>query len=311
MNRNRILVTGGAGFIGSHTVDLLLTQGKAVVVLDNLVSGHIENLQMQHPDLEFIEGDVLEYPLVADLMRGCDAVMHLAAIASVPRSLAEPLYTAQVNTIGTLNVLEAIRRSKRDIRLVYASSSAVYGDARQLPCVETAASAAECSSPYALQKMQSEEYAALYAKLFGISSLGMRYFNVYGPRQDPSSPYSGVISLFMDAYRQDQEFTVYGDGKQTRDFIYVSDIAFANALALQSDYHGVMNIGTGIQQTLLDLIGHIEEAGKHPAKVKYTDARHGDIRDSYGDVSQAKTHLGFKSTIPLSAGMKTMLSAAR
>lgn len=308
MKKNRILITGGAGFIGSHTADLLLQQGKQVVVLDNLSTGNINNLPIDHPKLTFIEGDILEYDLLTRLIADCDAVLHLAAIASVPRSLELPVYTLQVNTQGTMHILEAIRKANRPIRFVYASSSAVYGEAMDLPCVESAASVDAAMSPYALQKAQSEEYAKLYERLFAVKSLGLRYFNVYGPRQDPASPYSGVISLFLEAYRSNKEFVIYGDGKQSRDFIYVSDVAYANALALESNYSGALNIGTGKSQTLLDLVNCIEQSGKRKARYRYDDNRPGDIRESYGCTSKAQLELGFTAKIPLVEGISLLLN---
>src|SRR3990167_9899318 len=208
----RILVTGGAGFIGSHTVELLLQQGKQVVVLDNLSYGKQANLNLQHPDLEFIEGNILEYPLLVDLLSSCDAVLHLAALSSVQQSIEHPIYSFQVNTQGFLHVLQAVYKAKRPIRLVYASSAAVYGNLAQLPCREDQPLMGLPLSPYALQKMHNEQYAHLYKELHGIPSLGLRYFNVYGQRQDPQSPYSGVISRFVDSYLKDHELTLFGDG---------------------------------------------------------------------------------------------------
>lgn len=302
----RILVTGGAGFIGSHTVDLLLAQEREVVVLDNLSSGKLENLNLKHPNLELIEGDVLEYPLIADLIKNCDAVLHLAAIASVPKSIIQPIYTTQVNVQGLLHVLQAITEVKPSVRLVYASSSAIYGQPSQLPCREDRAFDYQPLSPYALQKQQDEQWANLYAPLHQISSLGLRYFNVYGERQDPSSPYSGVISLFIDAYQKDQEATVFGDGTQTRDFIYVGDVARANWLALQSSVTGMLNIATGRPQTILELIQCIEATGNHPLKKRFAAPRSGDIYASYANVEKAKQVLDFQSQIPLDEGIQRL-----
>jgi len=303
----RILVTGGAGFIGSHTVDLLLRQGKQVVVLDNLSSGKMTNLQLNHPDLEFIEGDVLEYPLVADLTSSCDAVLHLAAIASVPQSIDNPIYTFQVNTQGFLHVLEAVRALKRPVRLVYASSAAVYGEAKTLPCRDDEPLLGSLLSPYALQKIHDEHYADLYNRLHGIPSLALRYFNAYGVRQDPASPYSGVISRFIEAYQQGADLTIFGDGKQSRDFIDVADIALANWLALQSSYAGALNIATGKPQTLLELIKYMELAGSKPASVKMLPERPGDIKSSYGSIDLANTSIGFKAAISLQNGIKNLV----
>lgn len=303
MKRRRVLVTGGAGFIGSHTIDWLLEQGRQVIVLDNLSSGKSDYLPLKHPDLEFIEGDVLEYPLVLDLMRGVDAVLHLAAVASVPMSIDHPAFTLQVNTLGFLHVLEAVRHAGHPIRLVYASSAAVYGNASALPCRDDAPLTAQPLSPYALQKLSCEQYANLYALLHGVKSMGMRYFNVYGLRQDPRSPYSGVISRFLEAYHQRVPMRIYGDGGQSRDFIHVADVARANLLALDSDEVGVMNIATGEPQTLLQLIEYLEAAGKHPAKKQLEPVRPGDIRTSYADIRQAEARLGFRFSLPLKEGM--------
>src|SRR3990167_5065299 len=308
---DRILVTGGAGFIGSHTVDFLLRQGKQIIVLDNLFSSKLNRLDLQHPNLEFIEGDVLEYPLVVDLLESCDAVLHLAAIASVQYSIEHLIYSFQVNTQGFLHVLEAIRQANRPIRLVYASSAAVYGHTQQMPCCDSTPLLGELLSPYALQKVNNEEYAKLYAQLHWIKSLALRYFNVYGIGQDPQSPYSGVISRFLDAYHKDAELTIFGDGKQSRDFIHVDDVVKANWLALQSNMSGVFNIATGEAQTLLDLVHYLEMAGNRPAKFHFEPAKSGDIKASYADIRMAEEQLGFRYTISLQEGMKMMFDELR
>jgi nucleoside-diphosphate-sugar epimerase len=300
----RILVTGGAGFIGSHTVDLLLSEGRQVVVLDNLSSGKLVNLDLTNPDLEFIEGDVLEYPYLQELIRDCDAVLHLAAIVSVPLSIEHPIYTFQVNTQGSLHVLQAVHQSARPIRIVQASSAAVYGNVESLPCRDDVPLPGNVLSPYALQKIHAEEYAALYFRMYGIKSLSLRYFNIYGSRQHPESPYSGVISRFIDAYQKDKELTIFGDGLQSRDFIHVSDVAKANWLALQSDYNGALNIATGKAQTLLQVIDYLNATGDKPAKKTFLPERVGDIKASYAATTMAETHLGFKSAVSLEDGMK-------
>lgn len=303
----RILVTGGAGFIGSHTIDLLLSQGHQVTVLDNLSSGQLKNLDLKHPNLSFIEGDILEYPLLEELIDVNDAVLHLAAIASVPLSIEDPIYTFQVNTQGLLHVLQAIQKARREIRLVYASSAAVYGNLSILPCRDDLPLSGLPLSPYALQKIHAENYADLYQRLHGVKSLGLRYFNVYGKRQDPTSPYSGVISRFLDAYRNEGKVTIFGDGQQSRDFIYVNDVAIANALALQSDYHGILNIATGEPQTLLQLVEYIQEAGDHALAPFFEPARFGDIQSSFGSTKNASQTLGFKYAISLREGIKLMM----
>lgn len=307
MMPQRILVTGGAGFIGSHTVDLLLRQGKEVIVLDNLSSGKMANLNLLHPDLQFIEGDVLEFPLVEDLLTSCDAILHLAAIASVQQTIDDPIYSFQVNTQGFLHILEAVHKVKRPIRVVYASSAAVYGNVSELPCRDDAPLTRQPLSPYALQKLHDEDYADLYAHLHGIKSLGLRYFNVYGLRQDPNSQYSGVISRFLDAYKKDIELTVYGDGRQSRDFISVADVAIANSLALQSSFSGALNIATGKEQTLLHIIDCIQSAGSTPAKLQFEPERAGDVRASYALTKMAEQHLGFRYSVSLEDGMRVMV----
>lgn len=307
MTVKRVLVTGGAGFIGSHSVRRLLSQGNEVVVLDNLSSGKLDRLDLTNPDLEFIEGDILEYPLLVDLVKDCDAVLHLAAIASVPMSIENPIYTFQVNTQGLLHVLEAIRVSANPIRCVYASSAAVYGDASVLPCDDAAPLSSPPLSPYALQKIEDEQYAALYHRLHGVRSLGLRYFNVYGRDQDPSSPYSGVISRFIDGYQAGKELMVFGDGLQSRDFVHVSDVALANELAINSDYQGVMNIATGQAETLLDLLTYIGDAGGVAARFNCLPARIGDIRASYGKPDLANEELQFATSVTLRDGVKSLL----
>lgn len=308
MKPQHILVTGGAGFIGSHTVDALLNDGRAVTVLDNLSSGSILNLPMNHPNLTFIEGDILEYPLVAELLADVEAVLHLAAIASVPKTIELPAYTLQVNTLGFIHILEAVRQLNRPLRVVYASSAAVYGDAPTLPCDDRKPLEAPPLSPYALQKLNCEQYAALYLHLHQVNSLGLRYFNVYGSRQDPNSPYSGVISRFLEAYAKDEILTVLGDGLQNRDFIHVSDIARANVLALDSSVSEAMNIATGHPQTLLQLIEYIEEAGGQLAKKQFAPARAGDIRASYATTVLAEQLLHFQAKTPLKTGIAELVA---
>ena len=303
----QILVTGGAGFIGSHTVDLLLAQGKNVVVFDNLLSGKLSNLDLSHPQLKFIQGDILDYPALFAAMADCDAVLHLAALPSVPKSIEDPIGSLRVNTQGFLHILQSIREMKKSIRLVYASSAAVYGAAERLPCSDEWQPNG-LLSPYALEKASNEYYADLFARLFGITSLGLRYFNVYGVRQDPDSPYSGVISKFIEWYQRDRAITIFGDGKQSRDFIYVSDIARANALALQNDYCGVLNVATGVPETLQNLVQYIEAVGGKPARLNYAAARAGDIIESYAKVDSAEKHLGFRSETPLAQGIRSLLA---
>lgn len=303
-----ILVTGGAGFIGSHTTDLLLQSGMKVVVFDNLVSGKLTNLDLFNPNLEFVPGDILDYPALLAQIKRCDAVLHLAALPSVPKSIEDPIHSLKINMQGFLHVLQGVREAGRSVRVVYASSAAVYGDASQLPCNDEMAVLAPALSPYALEKATNERYADLYARLFDVSCLGLRYFNVYGQRQDPGSPYSGVISKFMDCYERGEDITILGDGLQSRDFISVRDVARANVAALQSDYAGVLNIATGKPETLLNLVNYIEQAGMRSARIHHGPSRAGDIRESYATTAKAEQALSFFSQISLAEGIHLLMN---
>lgn len=304
----RILVTGGAGFIGSHTVDLFLQQGAQVVVLDNLVTGKVTNLNLFHPNLRFVQADVLDYPVLAKEVAVCDVILHLAALPSVVQSLADPMQSLTVNSGGFLQVLQAIREINPAIRLIYASSAAVYGADAALPCSDEIPLPSAPLSPYALEKANNERYADLYHRLFGIKSLGLRYFNVYGTRQLPGSPYSGVISKFIERYQKKEPITVFGDGQQSRDFIHVADIARANGLAVQSDYCGALNIATGIPETVVSLIKYIELAGGEKAQLEFLAPRAGEIAHSYARVAKAKDQLTYRYEIGLAEGIRSLLS---
>lgn len=307
MTLNKVLVTGGAGFIGSNSVNYFLEQGLEVIVLDNLHSGKLTNLNLQHPNLEFIEGDILEFPFLADLIKQVDAVLHLAAIPSIQESIHNPIYTFQVNLQGTLHVLEAVRQAKQPPATVLASSAAVYGEQSELPHRDSVPHYKIPGSPYALHKFQVEEYADLYSSLFGISSICLRYFNVYGPKQDPSSQYSGVISRFLAASQSDRHCTIFGNGEQTRDFIHVSEVARANLLALQKqDLHAKLNIATGIPHSLLNLIQCIEETSEGKMIIDFQPKREGDIEASYGSTKEAKEKIGFENKISFSEGIKKL-----
>jgi UDP-glucose 4-epimerase len=304
-----ILITGGAGFIGSHTADLLLQSGQRVIVYDNLVTGKLTNLDLFNPNLEFVPGDVLDYSKLLAQVKRADSVLHLAALPSVPKSIEDPIHSLQVNTQGFLHVLEAIRESEKAIRLVYASSAAIYGSAAKLPCEDEMCALENVTlSPYALEKANNERYADLYARLFGIQSLALRYFNVYGPRQDPESPYSGVIAKFIERYHKQEAITIWGDGKQSRDFIYVTDVARANVLALTSTTTAVLNIATGVPETLMSLMHYIEEAGGQLAQQHFATPRVGDIRESYASTQKAEQQLGFRYALSLQDGIRLLLT---
>lgn len=250
---------------------------------------------------------MLEYPFLAELIAQCDAVLHLAAIVSVPRSLKQPVLSFQINTQGFLHVLQAVYKSGRFIPIVHASSAAVYGGQTTI-CRDDIDLSHQALSPYALQKIHAEDYGRLYQQLYGIKSIALRYFNVYGPRQDASSPYSGVISRFLAAYQGNEAITIFGDGLQTRDFIHVSDVARANWLALQSQCAGPFNIATGESHTLLQAIDYINKINRQPLNITFMKAREGDIIHSSASIQKAETELGFKFLLPIQDGIQQMIN---
>jgi UDP-glucose 4-epimerase len=307
----QVLITGGAGFIGSHTADALLAQGVAVRVMDNFSNGKHANLDasaMAATRLTLIHGDVRDAATVDAAMTDVDAVLHLAAQVSVPLSVADPVASSTHNIAGFLNVLDAVRRHKVP-RMVYASSAAVYGVPEALPLTE--ANTARPVSPYGLEKFINDQYAALYLDLYGVSSVGMRYFNVYGPRQDPKSPYAGVISKFADGLEGGKPLRVFGDGLQTRDFIYVGDVARANLLALQGDVTGVLNVGTGTSVTLLELIEAMKEAFGKSAEVQHEPPATGDIAHSATHPARLKQSLGWQTDTRLVQGLRALAESLR
>ena len=300
----KVLITGGAGFIGSHTADLLLNQGIPVRVLDNLSSGHRHNLPKSHPQLEFIEGDITDSVTVNDAMQGVSHCLNLAAQVSVVASLEDPEFSAMQNIIGFVNVLNAAQKQSID-KLVYASSAAIYGEPSEFPLTEQAVKAQ--LSPYGLEKQVNEEYANMYERIYGLKSLGQRYFNVFGPRQDPKSPYAGVIALFVDRISAGQSVTVFGDGLQTRDFIYVGDVARANVAALQSQTCGACNIATGKQTTLLDLIEILSSISGNSCEVSHDAPREGDIQHSLANPSRMHEKLGLKAETGIEQGLRNLI----
>lgn len=304
-NKNIALVTGGAGFIGSHTVEALLALGWHVRVLDNFSSGCIEYLPESHSALAVLDADVRDYSAVSLAAAGVDACLHLAAQVSVTRSIEDPALSAQHNITGWLNVLQAARANQVD-RVVYASSVAVFGDNAHLPLVEN--SPLQPISPYGLEKRVDEDYAGMFRKLYGLSTLGLRYFNVFGPRQDPSNPYAGVITRFVSHLKQGKPLTVYGDGTQSRDFIFVKDVAQANAAALSSRAEGVLNVGTGHRVSLLDLISLLGKITGESTVLDFQPAREGDILHSYGDNAAISKVLNFSTKWSLEAGLRELVS---
>ena len=301
----RVLVTGGAGFIGSHSVDALLADGAFVRVLDNFSAGKRDNLPASER-LEIITGDIRDAGVVRQAMSGMSHVLHLAAQVSVQASIEQPFDSHTHNITGFVTVLDAARQARVG-RMVYASSAAVYGTPARLPLDETAPTMA--LSPYGLEKIVNDQYAELYRALYAYSSLGMRYFNVYGPRQDPRSPYAGVISKFVDGVRQNGDLRVFGDGLQTRDFVYVEDVARANVAALKSELAGVCNIGTGHSVTLRDMLVVLQQISAKKLSVEYLPARAGDIRDSATRVERMNQQLGCQAHTSLQVGLGSLMDS--
>ena len=297
-----VLITGGAGFIGSHAAEALLSAGETVRVLDDFSTGRRENLAGMSGALEIIEGDVGERQTVAAAMRGCDRVLHLAAIASVTRSFEDPATTEAVNVGGTANVLAAARGAGVR-RVVLASSCAVYGTTDALPVGEAAAASSE--SPYAQSKLRGEELCRAACEPGGLDAGVLRFFNVYGPRQDSSSDYSGVIAVFMDRLSGGRPCTVYGDGHQTRDFVFVTDVVAACRRALDGRRLNAVpvNIGTGVETSLLDVLAALTRASGRDPGVRFGAARDGDIRHSRAACERAAELLGFRPTVAFPDGL--------
>jgi UDP-glucose 4-epimerase len=301
----RILVTGGAGFIGSHLVERLSAGGHSVRVLDNLSTGKRENLRGVD-DVDFVVGDVCAVIDVDRAMEGMEAVFHLAAVASVQASVEDPVGTHGSNFMGTLNLLEAARR-RRIRRFIYASSAAVYGETRELPVSEETA---VCPlSPYAADKLAGEHYLLFYARKYGLAATAFRFFNVYGPRQDPSSPYSGVISIFTQRIRAGEPVTIYGDGTQTRDFIYVADLAEILYRSLDNTKTDgqVLNVGRGIECSLLEILAELERLSGTTVERRYRPARIGDIYRSCAAIERLVQLLGYKPPTPVAEGLHRLL----
>ncbi len=303
----KVLITGGAGFIGSHLADHLLAAGREVVVLDNLSTGKRENLPDRAPRFRFVEGDIRSLDTARDCMEGVGAVVHLAAVASVQASIDDPIATHQTNFDGTLNLLEAARAAGVR-RFLYASSAAVYGDNAELPVAES--TRPQPLSPYAADKLAGEHYLNYYASKHGLATTAFRFFNIYGPRQDPSSPYSGVISIFVDRVRAGMPVTVFGDGCQTRDFVFVGDLVALLASALERDsLTGVtVNVGTGVECSLLQLLAALENLVGRPIVRRHQDARVGDIVRSCADIGHLRNCFDAVPSTPIREGLRTLVA---
>jgi UDP-glucose 4-epimerase len=304
----RFVVTGGAGFIGSTLVRQLLTEPDAdVLVIDNFLTGHARNLEEVSSRISFNEADIRDYAATAKALAGAEVVFHLAAIPSVPRSIHEPAPSHEVNIDGTFNVFRACAEAKVR-RVVYAASSSAYGDTEVLPKVESMLPRPK--SPYAVQKLMGEYYASVFHECFAMETVALRFFNVYGERQDPSSPYSGVLSLFMRALIEQRPPTLFGDGEQTRDFTYVEDVAGLCVKASQAPGVGgkMYNAGNGNRYTLnhvWNLLQKIEGVSLPP---KYAAPREGDVRDSQADTMAARRDLGHDPQFTLEQGLRRTLA---
>jgi UDP-glucose 4-epimerase len=296
------LVTGGAGFIGSHLVEALAAQGCMVTVLDDLSSGRLSNLESVKDQIRFIQGDIRDEEILGTAIQGCEVVFHQAAVVSVTQTVEAPVDSANINELGTLKVLDAARRHQVQ-GVVLASSSAVYGDPPQLPKTETMTP--RPLSPYAVQKYTNELYAAIYHRLYGLQTVCLRYFNVYGPRQDPSSPYSGVISIFISRALKNESPVIYGDGRQTRDFVFVRDVVQANLLAAtQTDAAGqVFNIGTSDSVDINSLWELTAKFTHCSRAARYVDPRPGEIMHSLSSIQKAGQILDFQPQVGLGSGL--------
>jgi len=301
----RYLVTGGAGFIGSHLAEALVGRGEEVRVVDNLSTGKRVNLS-RLPGVEFLEGDLVEIDVARHAVAGIDYVLHQAAIPSVPRSVKDPITSNRSNIDATLNVLVASRDAGVR-RLVYAGSSSAYGDTPTLPKHE--GMPPRPLSPYALQKLVGEQYAEMFTRLYGFETVTIRYFNVFGPRQDPSSPYSGVISLFISALVDGRQPTIFGDGEQSRDFTYVANVVDGVLRACRTP--GVagrsINVATSRRVTLNQLFATLKELVGASVEPLYAEPRPGDVRHSQADISLARQALGYEPSVSFEEGLRLTL----
>jgi nucleoside-diphosphate-sugar epimerase len=299
----RYLVTGGAGFIGSNTVDELVRRGHSVAVLDDCSAGNEQNLRDVSAKIDLFRGSITNLDDVRKACDGADYVLHLAARTSVPRSVKDPLETNNINIDGTLNVLVAARDAKVR-RLVYAASSAAYGDTPTLPKRESMTPSP--ISPYGVTKFVGELYAGVFGRCYGLETVSLRYFNVFGPRQDPSSPYSGVLSKFMLALIEGTQPVVFGDGEQSRDFNFVENVVQANLLACEAPGCAgkVLNIGTGGRFTLNETLRLLEKISRKKAVAKYDPPRAGDILHSQADISESRKMLGYDPKVGFEEGIR-------
>ena len=308
MTTARYLVTGGAGFIGSHIAETLLECGEAVRIFDNLATGKQTNLAALKGHVQIIQGDLRDFDAVKAATQGVEVVFHQGALASVPRSIADPIASLETNVNGTQNVLLAARDA--DVRrVIYASSSSVYGNTPTLPKHE--AMPTQPMSPYAVQKLTGELLCRVFTQIYGLETVALRYFNVFGPRQDPSSQYAAVIPRFLTALIQRRRPIVFGDGEQTRDFTYIANVVQANLLAATSPNASghVMNVGCGEQFSLNTVLHVAGELLNVTPNAEYREPRPGDVRDSRADISLAQQFLSYNSIVGFREGLRRTLDA--
>ncbi|MDP6775145.1 MAG: SDR family oxidoreductase [Candidatus Latescibacteria bacterium] len=299
----RCLVTGGAGFIGHNLIRALLDEGHTVRVLDNLSTGKRDNLGPFQDRIELIEGDLRSYHIVHEAVRNIDVVFHQGALPSVPRSVKDPITTNQVNVEGTLNLLDAAQDTGVR-RVVYASSSSIYGENDRLPKKEDMTP--QPISPYAVAKLAGEKYCQVFTRTYGLETVCLRYFNVFGPGQDPQSEYSAVIPLFITAFLEGRQITVHGDGEQSRDFTYVDNVVNANLLAAEAkDAPGeVFNVACGDRISLNQMLDHLRTFTEVDVDVVYGDSRPGDVKHSMADIEGARKILGYEPLVSVAEGLR-------
>lgn len=299
----KYLVTGGAGFIGSNIVEELVKRGLQVRVIDNFLTGKRENISPFLDEIEFIEGDIRNFETCRKALKGVDFVLHQAALPSVPRSIKDPLLTNEINIRGTLNLLWASREA-RVKKFIFASSSSVYGNDPRLPKQEDIEP--KPLSPYAITKLVGELYCLIFSQIYALSTICLRYFNVFGPRQDPFSQYAAVVPNFIEKMLKGKKPVIFGDGKQSRDFTYVSNVVEANILATRAQdvFSGIINVACGQRTTVNSLAAKINEILRKNIQPSYEKPRLGDIRHSFADISKAKQLLKYSPRISLSRGLE-------
>lgn len=305
---NTYLITGGCGFIGSHIAEELAKKvNNKVIILDNLSSGYLKNIEHLEGKVEFVKADVRDFEDLLSITEGVDYIFHMASLISVFDSVKRPRESHDINLTGTLNILESAVKNKIK-RIVIASSAAIYGNNPLLPKVETMLP--EPESPYGLSKITKEYYGRIYSRLFGLKVICLRFFNVFGPRQDPSSPYSGVISKFVDAILANISPVIFGDGSQTRDFVFIKDVVKANILAMHCESLSggeVFNIATGKSTDLLTLLEKINSILETSIEAVFKDSREGDIKHSLADINLAGKILGYKPSYKLENGLRELI----